>query len=74
VTMADSLPDLPAVQLTDRGLARVLHGNTVGPESLDARALPLPGAGEIRLLDPSGALVAIAHARGGALHPILVVG
>jgi tRNA pseudouridine55 synthase len=76
VTMADALGDRPAVCLTDRGLVRVLHGNAVGAEHLDlgAGALPPPSAGEVRLLGPAGELVAIAHSRGGALHPVLVVG
>jgi tRNA pseudouridine55 synthase len=76
VTMADALADRPAVRLTDRGLTRVLHGNAVGAEHLDleAGALPPPSAGDVRLLAPTGELVAIAHARGGALHPVLVVG
>jgi tRNA pseudouridine55 synthase len=74
VTMADALGDRPAVQLTERGLKRVLHGNAVGAEHLDVGALPPPSAGEVRLLGPAGELVAIAHSRGGALHPVLVVG
>jgi hypothetical protein len=52
----------------------VRHGNAAGPEHLDSRALPPPSAGEIRLLGPGGELVALAHSRGGALHPVLVVG
>lgn len=74
VTMADTLPDLLAVQLNSRGLTRALHGNPVGIDGLDTRALPPPSAGEIRLLGPAGELVALAHSRAGALHPVLVVG
>jgi tRNA pseudouridine55 synthase len=74
VTMADALGDRPAVRLTERGLRRALHGNAVGAEHLEAGALPPPSAGDVRLLGPAGELVAIAHSRGGALHPVLVVG
>jgi tRNA pseudouridine55 synthase len=74
LTMADALADCLAVRLTDRGLVRVLHGNPVGAEHLEVGALPPPSAGDVRLLGPAGELVAIAHSRGGALHPVLVVG
>jgi tRNA pseudouridine55 synthase len=74
VTMAEALADRPAVRLTDRGLVRALHGNAVGVEHLEAGAFPPPSAGDVRLLGPAGELVAIAHSRGGALHPVLVVG
>jgi tRNA pseudouridine55 synthase len=74
VTMAEALADRPAVRLTDRGLVRALHGNAVGAEHLEAGAFPPPSAGDVRLLGPAGELVAIAHSRGGALHPVLVVG
>jgi|SRR5579864_1750175 len=74
VTMADALADRPAVRLTDRGLVRALHGNAVGVEHLEVGALPPPSAGDVRLLGPAGELVAIANSRGGALHPVLVVG
>jgi len=74
VPMSDALSDLPAVGLTDTGLTRVRHGNAAGPEHLALHALPPPSAGEIRLLGPGGELVALAHSRGGFLHPVLVVG
>jgi tRNA pseudouridine55 synthase len=69
-----ALPHLPSVTLTEVGLGRALHGNTVGPDHLAERWLPPPGAGEVRLLGPDGALVALAHSRGGALHPVVVLG
>jgi tRNA pseudouridine55 synthase len=76
VSMSDALQDRPAVRLTERGLLRARHGNAVGAEHLDLQmgALPPPSAGDVRLLGPAGDLVAIAHSRGGALHPVLVVG
>lgn len=72
--MADALPELPALRLTTPGLERVRHGNAAGPEHFEQHALPPPSAGEIRLLGPAGELVALAHSRGGLLHPVLVVG
>jgi tRNA pseudouridine55 synthase len=74
LSMADALPEAPGVRLNERGLTRALHGNPVGPEHLLDHALPPPSAGDVRLLGPGGELVAVAHSRGGALHPVLVVG
>lgn len=73
---AEALPDLPAVQLTPAGRQRVSHGNPVGPDGF-VGGLPLAGPGPVRpvrLLDADGALVALAHSRGGALHPVVVLG
>jgi hypothetical protein len=53
---------------------RVRHGNAVGPECLEHHLLPPPSAGEVRLLDAGGELVALGHSRGGFLHPVVVVG
>jgi tRNA pseudouridine55 synthase len=71
---SEALPDLPALVLTPAGLTRCRHGNPVGPEHLDTRAVPPASSGPLRLLDEAGALVAIAHSRGGALHPAVVLG
>lgn len=72
---ADALPHLPAVRVTPRGLTRVTHGNTVGPDDIEGRFLPPPTAGgPVRLLASDGRLVALAHSRGGALHPVTVLG
>jgi tRNA pseudouridine55 synthase len=74
---ADALPHLAAVRLTEDGLRRARHGNPVSPGDLEGRHLPLPGPGPVlavRLLGPDGQLVALAHARGGALHPVVVLG
>ena len=79
------LPDLPTLELTDRGARRAGHGNAVLPN--DVRAVltpmneggvrsmcPLP-PGKVKLLDPRGMLIAIADmAPGGFLHPTIVLG
>jgi tRNA pseudouridine55 synthase len=75
VAPADALPQLPAVTATEVGVRRVLHGNPVGPEHLASGWMAsLSGAAAIRVLGPDGQLVALAHARGGALHPAVVLG
>jgi tRNA pseudouridine55 synthase len=74
VPMADILSQVPAVRLNAVGLTRALHGNTVGPEHLLAESWPGADGDDIRLIGPDGALVAVAQVRGGALHPVLVVG
>ena len=75
ITAADALAYFPAVTLNELGLKRVLHGNPVSPEHLAGRFVPTAGTGEkVRLLDESGALIALADSRGGALHPSVVIG
>lgn len=70
-----ALEELSAVELTDGGLKRVVHGNPVGPEHLAGRWVPPPsGAAPVRLLAADGRLVALARSRGGALHPAVVLG
>jgi len=73
---ADALPDLVAVTLTEAGLKRALHGNPLGPEHLAERWVPPPVGqiGPIRALSSDGRLIALAHSRGGALHPVVVLG
>jgi tRNA pseudouridine55 synthase len=75
ISPADALPDLPAVRLSEGGLVRVRHGNPVGPQFVEGAWAPA-GAGltKIRLLDQSGALIALADLRGGLLHPSVVLG
>lgn len=76
IAPADALPGLAAVRLTAAGLKRVAHGNPVGPEFFGG-GLPMPGPGPVRpvkLLDADGRLIALAHSRGGALHPVVVLG
>ena len=73
---ADALPALPVVRLTAAGLTRAVHGNSLGPEHLEDRCVPAVGAsaGPVRVLADDGRLVALAHVRGGALHPVVVLG
>jgi tRNA pseudouridine55 synthase len=77
LTPADALGHLAALTLTEAGLRRALHGNPVGPEHLEKRFVPPSGssaAGRVRLLGQDGRLVALAHSRGGLLHPAVVLG
>jgi tRNA pseudouridine55 synthase len=74
ISLADALPELPSVRLSEGGLARVRHGNPVGPQFVEGPWAPA-GAGQtkVRLLDESGQLVALADLRGGLLHPSVVL-
>lgn len=59
-----AVPGLPARVLNQEELGRVRHGN------------PVPAASDdelLTLLDPAGALVAIARRNGSELHPSLVL-
>ena len=72
---AEALPDLAAVRPNEAGLRRVLHGNPLGPEHLEGRWVPpatspLP----VRIVAADGRLIALARSRGGALHPVVVLG
>jgi tRNA pseudouridine55 synthase len=63
---------LPVAIVNSRGRAHVLHGRELGPGDVTAP----PGSAEwIRLLDESGALVAMATpgTRPGSLHPSVVL-
>lgn len=74
IPMADALPDLPAVRLSDMGLIRVRHGNPIGPQFVDGQwVTPNQATSTVRLLGPDGSLVALAELRGGALHPSVVL-
>jgi len=74
VSLADALPELPGVRLSEGGLARVKHGNPVGQQLVTGQWVPAgAGASKIRLLDQTGALVALADYRGGMLHPTVVL-
>jgi tRNA pseudouridine55 synthase len=75
VSPADALADLPAVRVTDLGLKRVKHGNPIGPQHLEEQWVPPTTMGRrVRILGAAGELLALAESRGGALHPVVVLG
>ncbi|HWB16564.1 MAG TPA: tRNA pseudouridine(55) synthase TruB [Vicinamibacterales bacterium] len=75
LTPAAAVAHLPAVTVTPAGLSRIRHGNAVGPAMLEpGGAASLAAAGPVGVRGPDGALVAVAVARGGALHPVSVLG
>ncbi len=57
------LPELPAVRLSEEACRLARHGRDLGPEILGA-AFPTGAPERVRLLDESGALIALAVARG----------
>jgi tRNA pseudouridine55 synthase len=69
------LPDYPAVQLTEQGLAYVSNGRDLGPAQMAGRPAVTGATTWVRLLDPSGTLVALAtpDAASGVLHPSIVL-
>ena len=72
---ADALPHLEAVSVNAQGRRRVAHGNAIGPEHLENSWVPaLSQASAVRILDETGRLLAVARPRGGALHPVVVLG
>ena len=74
VNPADALSHFPAITVNDLGLKRVMHGNPLSPGHLKGHFVPTTGTGEkVRILDESGALIALADSRGGALHPSVVI-
>ena len=75
IPAAEALPALVAVRLTEAGVRRARHGNSVGPEHVEGHWLPPPStAGPVKVMAPDGELLALAHSRGGALHPVVVLG
>jgi tRNA pseudouridine55 synthase len=80
IAPADALPDLPMVVLTPLGLARALHGNWLAPIHVEGGLRPLadsssPPPALFRLQAAvDGRLVGLARMRGGALHPVVVLG
>jgi len=81
IPMDQMLSELPAVALTAQGVAQVRFGRDLGEpdassgfaEAVDAASGP--ARRHVRLLDPSGHLVAIAEAAAvaGLLHPAVVL-
>ena len=67
------LADMPAVSLTEEGLRRAGHGNTLAPHHLAGPATPRT-RGPVCILDAAGGVLAIADARAdGLLHPLMVL-
>ena len=74
ISLAEALPELPAVRVSEAGLLRVRHGNPIGPQFVEGAWAPSGAAlTKIRLLDEAGALIALADLRGGMLHPSVVL-
>jgi tRNA pseudouridine55 synthase len=70
----EALPDLLEVTVTPLGLTRALHGNPLAPGHLTRHWLPPSShSAPVKVLDETGALIALAHSRGGALHPSTVL-
>jgi tRNA pseudouridine55 synthase len=71
------LPAFPAVALNERGERRVSHGNSVSFEDIGCAADQFSAAvnhPHVRLMAPSGALLAIAQPTpGGILRPTIVL-
>lgn len=77
ISPADALAELTAVTVTELGLKRALHGNPLNPGHLAGRWVPpaaAHGTRPVRILDAEGHLIALAHSRGGSLHPAVVLG
>jgi tRNA pseudouridine55 synthase len=74
VPMGRMLTTLPAAALSDEGVRRARHGQSLGPEDLRA-PLPAGFAGFARLLDPAGNLVGVAEPERapGVLHPVVIL-
>jgi tRNA pseudouridine55 synthase len=67
------MPQLPIVTLTEEGLRRAGHGRTIEPIHVTGELLHRTGW--VRLMSPSGALVALAEPSPapGSLHPSVVL-
>ena len=77
IPMAEAVGHLPAVTVNAAGLRRAEHGNTLNPNHLEHPWIPASGTAAgpgVRILDADGRLLALAHSRGGALHPAVVLG
>jgi tRNA pseudouridine55 synthase len=74
IPMHRLLPGFPALTVTAEGLIRVSHGQHLRPADVTG-AMPAASAGRVRLLDGSGALVALGtpQAISGFLHPDVVL-
>ena len=80
VPLAELLPEVPRLTLTDHGARRARHGNDLTAAdvvSSSAGRLPRPapdGAEIVKLYDREGVLIAVAKAGAGRLlHPTIVL-
>jgi len=75
--MADVLPRVPAVTLTEAGVRRAVNGCELGARDILGHAIAGRQSREalMRLLDPAGVLVGIGRVgtAGGVLHPSLIL-
>ncbi|MRR10405.1 hypothetical protein EG831_10100 [bacterium] len=60
--MADALPEMPAVAADPELLARVRTGRTLTPVDVPS-AGALPPGGQLKIVDPDGALAAVVEMR-----------
>ena len=68
------LADFPAVTLTDEGLRRAGKGNSLAPHHVQGAFPALAAGHHVRVLQPSGEVLAVAETRlDGLLHPLLVL-
>jgi hypothetical protein len=82
VPLGELLPEIPAVRVGPPGRERVRHGRDLGRGDV-LSGFPDPHEGRVRILDESGALLALAVPRGAeaagapavapVLHPDLVL-
>jgi len=74
ISPADALSHFPAVTANDAGFKRATHGNSLSPEHLAGRFVPITDIGQkVRILAEDGSLIALADSRGGELHPAVVL-
>jgi tRNA pseudouridine55 synthase len=68
------LAGMAAVTPTEEGQRRAWNGNTLGPAHLQGPVASFSGEAKVRVLGPSGALVAVAERRSdGLVHPLVVL-
>jgi tRNA pseudouridine55 synthase len=74
VSLNTLLAGMPAVSLTDEGNRRAWNGNTLAPAHLLGPATGPSGQARVRVLSPSGEVLAVAERRSdGLLHPLVVL-
>jgi tRNA pseudouridine55 synthase len=73
VPLADMLPSLNAVVLTEQGVRRLMHGRDLGQGDTEADVIPVGLS--LRLLDKAGHLIGIGEPSEtpGLLHPSVVL-